>query len=71
MKNNLKVISGLLAFESDRIRENHNGEIFRSAISRIESMAVIYESLYLSDNIAEVELHSSYKISCCSIFSTL
>jgi two-component sensor histidine kinase len=70
VKNNLKVISGLLAFESDRIRENHNGEIFRNAISRIESMAVIYESLYLSDNIAEVELHSYIKYLADSIFST-
>jgi PAS domain S-box-containing protein len=70
IKNNLKVISGLLAFESDRINGNSNSEIFQNAISRIESMAVIYESLYLSDNIAEVELHNYIKYLADSIFTT-
>lgn len=70
VKNNLKVISGLLAFESERIRESRNGELFRNAISRIESMAVIYESLYISENIAEVELHNYIRYLSGLIFST-
>ncbi len=70
VKNNLKVISGLLDFESDMLKGSRNGEIFRNAISRIESMAVIYESLYLSENIAEVELHNYIKYLADSIFST-
>ncbi len=69
VQNNLKVISGLLAFESGQDRDRGSAEAFSSALSRIDSMAVIYESLYSSDNISEVELHNYIKYLADSIFS--
>lgn len=68
VQNNLKVISGLLAFESGRCMDGNNAEPFSSTLNRIDSMAVVYESLYNSDNFSEVELHNYIKYLADSIF---
>ncbi len=56
VKNNLNVISSLLALEMERLHETQSREIFENAINRIQSMAKIYNKLYLSPDLARIDM---------------
>jgi PAS domain S-box-containing protein len=48
IKNNLNVLSGLLSIASENLEEEKSQNIFADALSRIKTMATIYEHLYKS-----------------------
>ncbi|SLM27586.1 hypothetical protein MTBBW1_1040043 [Desulfamplus magnetovallimortis] len=56
VKNNMQVISSLLKLQASKL-ENHSTMVaFEEAESRIHSMALVHETLYQSDNFAEISL---------------
>ncbi len=60
VKNNMQVISSLLSIQAANITEPHALEAFEESRNRIRSMALIHESLYRSDNLAQI--HFGYYV---------
>lgn len=57
VKNNLNVIVSLLRLQEDQIESVQNArEAFEHSRNRIHSMALVHESLYRSENLADIEL---------------
>ncbi|WP_144051442.1 PAS domain S-box protein [Geminocystis herdmanii] len=54
VKNNLYVISGLLNLQSSYIEDETVKNLFEDSQNRIQSMAVIHELLYQSDDLSEI-----------------
>lgn len=78
VKNNLQVVSSLLNLQSERIEDKNAAELFKISQNRIDSMALIHEELYQSEDLARVdfaeyiqklvtELYSSYGVDCETI----
>ena len=55
VKNNLQVITSLLSLQSSFIEEDKTKALFRYSQYRINSMAMVHEMLYQSQNIAEID----------------
>ncbi len=56
VKNNLQLISAMLRLESDGSTSAEVGKFVKDTISRISSIAVIHEMLYIKDNVAEIRV---------------
>jgi two-component sensor histidine kinase/PAS domain-containing protein len=56
IKNNLGVVSSLLSLELEALRDEKAKDIFRAAIGRIDSISSAYERLYLSEDLAQVDM---------------
>ncbi len=56
VKNNLNVISSLLGLEMEKLNDEGSRQVFINALSRINSMAVIYEQLNRTSKLAGVNL---------------
>lgn len=70
VKNNLGVVSGLLALERDRITDELSRRILTDARGRISSIMGIYERLYLSDDVTHIDLNLYIGDLACSILDT-
>jgi two-component sensor histidine kinase len=56
VKNNLQLISSLLNWQTESIKDSHLLQIIDEGRSRIKSMALIHESLYQSNNMAHIDI---------------
>ena len=56
VKNNMEIISSLLHMQSRRSEDIHVKEILLESRSRIHTMALVHEFLYLGDNLAYIDL---------------
>jgi len=56
VKNNMQVISSLLNLQSGQIEEGHICELFRESQHRIQTMALIHDTLYASSDLANINL---------------
>ncbi len=54
VKNNMQIISSLLALQSRYIEDEKLLEVFRDIQNRIQSMALVHESLYRSRDLASI-----------------
>ncbi len=61
VKNNLQIISSLLRLQSNTTSIPDAKSIFQDCSLRIETMAKLYEKLYNSSNISEIELEKYIK----------
>ncbi len=55
VKNNMQVISSLLALQVDRIKDESYAELFRESINRIRTMSLIHETLYQSHEMTRID----------------
>ncbi|MGC9516077.1 MAG: PAS domain S-box protein [Methanomicrobiales archaeon] len=58
VKNNLQIISTLLELQSDQIDDNRLNELYRESENRIQSIALIHENLYQSDDLASIHMEN-------------
>ena len=56
VKNNLQIITSLLRLQSSRVEEEAIQEMFKTAQSRIRTMALIHEKLYQSQDLSKIDL---------------
>jgi len=56
VKNNMEIISSLLHMQSRRTEDTHVKEILLASRSRIHTMALVHEFLYLGNNLAYIDL---------------
>lgn len=54
VKNNLQIISSLLYLQANRIENDQAREFIQDSRNRIESMALVHETLYRGHNLAEI-----------------
>lgn len=57
VKNNMEIISSLLSMQLRRARDNEVKYILKQSKSRINTMALVHEFLYLGENIAYINIH--------------
>jgi PAS domain S-box-containing protein len=70
VKNNLSVVSSLLSLEMDRLDDEGSRRVFVEAIDRIKAIASVYEQLYLSEDLAHVDMRDYFKYLIESISRT-
>ncbi len=58
VKNSLAIIGGLISLESNQLIDQNSREVFTSIRNRIQSMAILYDLLFQSNEIREVRLDS-------------
>jgi PAS domain S-box-containing protein len=56
VKNNMQVISSLLNLQAGQIKEGHIRELFQESQHRIQTMALIHDTLYASSDLANINL---------------
>lgn len=56
VKNNLQLISSLLSLRMDRLSDQASRVFFMEFLSRIKSMALVHDSLFETDDFAEVDI---------------
>jgi PAS domain S-box-containing protein len=58
VKNNMQVISSMLNLQSAKIKSPEVLDLMRDSQNRVRAMSLIHESLYQSDNLADIDLQS-------------
>jgi two-component sensor histidine kinase len=61
VKNNLEVVSSLLALQSAQIQDPNILEAMRASQHRVQSMAMIHQKLYMGKDLATVEMKDYFK----------
>lgn len=56
VKNNMEIISSLLTMQYRRVQDNEVKDILKQSRSRINTMALVHEFLYLGENLAYINL---------------
>jgi len=61
VKNNLQTVSGLLSLQSNRIQDAEVRQVMEEGKSRVETMALIHQKLYLDNELASVNMEEYLK----------
>ncbi len=70
VKNNLQLISSLLSLQSSTIDDSTALAALTEGQSRVQSMALIHQDLYRSDNLTGVQIEGYIKKLCRNLFDT-
>jgi len=70
IKNNMAVVSSLLALQEDRVTDFKTKEILKDSQNRLHTMSMIHETLYRSDNPASIDLQSFLPMLVESVFQS-
>lgn len=68
VKNNLQIISSLLALQSGYIGDEEALKLVRNCEDRIRSMALVHEKLYLSEDLSRIDFRNYVKIMATRLF---
>ena len=55
VKNNLQIISSLLALQADNVSEERARALLFESVARVRSMALIHQKLYIADDLANID----------------
>ena len=55
VKNNLQIISSLLALQADNVLEERARGLLLESVARVRSMALIHQKLYLANDLAHID----------------
>ena len=61
VKNNLEIISTLLTLQASQSKKNDINDLYRESQNRIQSIALIHENLYYSDDLAHINFEAYIK----------
>jgi PAS domain S-box-containing protein len=68
VKNNLQIISSLLALQADRIADPALLAAFRESRDRVRAMAIIHQDLYRSGDLGHIDLSQHVQSLCSNLF---
>lgn len=71
VKNNLQLVSSLLAIQADKIKDENVKKLFITAQNRIKSIAIIHQQLYQSKNLTTVNINDYIRRLIANIKDTL
>ncbi len=67
VKNNMQIISSLLSLQSENSDDEKFNALLRESRNRINSMALVHEMLYQSDDLSKIELKEYIETLCSSV----
>jgi two-component sensor histidine kinase len=67
VKNNMQIISSLLSLQSENSDDGKFNALLRESRNRINSMALVHEMLYQSDDLSKIELKEYIETLCSSV----
>ncbi len=70
VKNNLEVVSGLLALQSAKINDPTMQEVMLSSQNRVQSMGILHQKLYQSEHLAFIEMKNYFENLCINILDS-
>ena len=70
VKNNMQIISSLLSLQSQYIEDDQLREAFKDSQNRIQSMAIVHEKLYQSEDFASIDFKEYVESLTRSLFQS-
>lgn len=67
VKNNMQIISSLLSLQSENSEDEKFNALLRESRNRINSMALVHEMLYQSDDLSKIQLKEYIETLCSSV----
>ncbi len=61
VKNNLEMVSSLLALQADKVTDPNVQEAMQSSQNRVQSMGLIHQKLYQGEQLAAIEMRDYFK----------
>ncbi|MCH6235795.1 sensor histidine kinase [Cognataquiflexum rubidum] len=70
VKNNLEVVSGLLALQFAKIEDPNIQEVMLASQNRVKSMGILHQKLYQSEHLAFIEMKNYFENLCENILDS-
>jgi two-component sensor histidine kinase len=70
VKNNLEVVSSLLALQSAKIDDPNMQKLMLASQNRVQSMGVLHQKLYQSKHLAFIEMKNYFETLCINILDS-
>jgi len=70
VKNNLEVVSSLLALQSAKIHDPNMQEVMLASQNRVQSMGILHQKLYQSEHLAFIEMKNYFENLCMNILDS-
>ncbi len=70
VKNNLEVVSGLLALQSAKMDDPTMQEVMLASQNRVQSMGILHQKLYQSEHLAFIEMKNYFENLCINILDS-